>query len=114
MGQYLRNDITSLDNVCLTSGGDVFQAVEDLNCGVALHLRTLKGSTDLGKEEVRCKGTRDTVLVDEVDILERVREKIRGLDVDLVSAGIDSLKVYLDNSSNMVKADPVSASCKAQ
>lgn len=54
------------------------------------------------------------MLVDEVDILERVREKIRSLDMDLVPAGIDSLKVYLDNSSNMVKADPVSASCKAQ
>ena len=43
----------------------------------------------------------------EVDILERVSEEIRGLDVDLVLACKESLEVDLDNSSNMVEADPV-------
>lgn len=107
LGQELRNDITGLDDVSLTSRGDVLQAAEVPVARVVLRLQTLKGSTELGKEEVRGKCTRHTVLVDEVDILERVSEEIRGLDVDLVLAGKESLKVDFDNGSNMVEADPV-------
>lgn len=66
LGQELRNNITGLDDVSLTSRGDVFQTAEVPIARAALRLQTLKGSTEYGKRlganvrETRCLWVRLT------------------------------------------------------